>query len=290
MRHRNAQKQRGCVHKGTRRYAFTLIELLVVIAVIAILAALLMPALERAREGAWRAQCTSNLRQSHLATTMFAGDHDGFYPMVGSRHAATFSAREIGPDRSSIDTYMGLDPGNPDNSGVVVCPAVRFLHVPAGKEGETPFGFAGSWLGTSYRWSGARGNKNAYLNMRHTFTDHNTIIDGRSSWYGWESRVATAAPWPWASVTATPVPGEHLIGRTPLPQPASNQPMAADFNPACSGTKFDGDWWYFYSHRGEGTNVSFADGHVGWSDVVRKSQPREGLCMWPPDRCRRIMW
>jgi prepilin-type N-terminal cleavage/methylation domain-containing protein/prepilin-type processing-associated H-X9-DG protein len=59
-----------------KRKAFTLIELLVVVAIIAILMAILMPALQRAREQGKRAACLSNLKQLQLAWFMYADESD----------------------------------------------------------------------------------------------------------------------------------------------------------------------------------------------------------------------
>jgi prepilin-type N-terminal cleavage/methylation domain-containing protein/prepilin-type processing-associated H-X9-DG protein len=59
------------------RNAFTLIELLVVVAIIAILAAMLWPALRRAKETAKSAVCVSNLRQLHLWNLLYADNNDG---------------------------------------------------------------------------------------------------------------------------------------------------------------------------------------------------------------------
>ena len=64
----------------TTRRAFTLIEVLVVIAVIALIAAMLLPALSKARESGRRAACASNLRQLNVAVSIYAGENEGDFP------------------------------------------------------------------------------------------------------------------------------------------------------------------------------------------------------------------
>src|SRR5258708_18625775 len=66
----------------SRNRAFTLIELLVVIAIIAILAAILFPVFAQARASARQVSCLSNVKQSGLASMMYAQDYDERFPLL----------------------------------------------------------------------------------------------------------------------------------------------------------------------------------------------------------------
>src|SRR5260370_23137150 len=104
-----------------RSRAFTLIELLVVIALIAVLAAMLLPALSRAKARAQRIQCTSQMKQLALGFHLFADDHqDKLPPSAYSTGPYMYQLswddyihRYIGGVDSDADLMLGIDDGNP---------------------------------------------------------------------------------------------------------------------------------------------------------------------------------
>ena len=67
------------------RKLFSLVELLIVASVIAILLAMLLPALGKARATAQRINCASNMKQLGVGFVQYQADYEDFYPLVGDR-------------------------------------------------------------------------------------------------------------------------------------------------------------------------------------------------------------
>jgi prepilin-type N-terminal cleavage/methylation domain-containing protein len=139
MRHDQNPKHRKKLHMNDRenglrhRGAFTLIELLVVLAIIAILAALLLPALAKSKAKAQRTACLNNQKQIGLSFTLWAGDHNDKFP-------STVDAAE-GGSKSRYQTWQHFI----TMTNELVTP--KILHCPSDREKQIANDFSSSAMG-----------------------------------------------------------------------------------------------------------------------------------------------
>lgn len=111
-----------------RSSGFTLIELLVVIAIIAMLMAILLPALQKGKQLAQRVACRSNLRQLSFAWNLYLEDNDGCFPKgtnLNQYYGGWRGTKNRGP--RILNSYLHLDPNlaEPETAKVFRCPGDR---------------------------------------------------------------------------------------------------------------------------------------------------------------------
>jgi prepilin-type processing-associated H-X9-DG protein/prepilin-type N-terminal cleavage/methylation domain-containing protein len=225
----------GAFRGRVTRSAFTLIELLVVVAIMAILAAMLLPALARAKARARGIQCVSNLRQLGLAAQVYLGDNGDYYPF-----AYYFDAANSVLYCWDFTTYV--------NSGRVV-PGVLWQGQTNPQIQQCP-SFAGS-----ANWS----------SDPDTGYNYNTSYIGHGQGESQSDPTGQAAPIP-AKAGAVPQPantalfgdGQYSGGADKFMRAPDPNAGDANFTGRPAGTQG-------FRHDGR-SNVAFCDGHAeSWS-------------------------
>jgi prepilin-type N-terminal cleavage/methylation domain-containing protein len=117
------------MRNGRQNAGFTLIELLVVIAVIAVLAALLLPAVSRAKASANRATCINNLRQISVGMHLYAADNGDTLPSAPGMTGSGVATNQFSIFyRPLVDSYVGIQSPPSIQDRLFACPADSFYY------------------------------------------------------------------------------------------------------------------------------------------------------------------
>jgi prepilin-type N-terminal cleavage/methylation domain-containing protein/prepilin-type processing-associated H-X9-DG protein len=146
---------------------FTLVELLVVMAIIAILAALLLPTLSKARGRAQGISCLNNTRQLTLAWLLYADDHDGLLPYNLGMNGSSFRTNlnwvnnvmtwDLSSDNTNVATLNGASLGS------YVSSATSLYHCPSDRAISAMQSAAGwNWRIRSYSMNAMVGNAGVF--------------------------------------------------------------------------------------------------------------------------------
>ncbi len=254
--------------------AFTLIELLVVIAIIAILAAMLFPALNRAKRQAHRTVCANNLRQIYLGMTMYAGDNNGWGPsgIYWGTANAIYDLVEIRNVLLKPYFPTSIKEGTYDICRIFRCPSTHSLAL------SDPNRPGRVYIGAQER---------VYASYRLLFGTAMQSVNS-AYWYGWNMYDNSTEAIPrgpavnlnWLGQNVT----DSLVSRTHYVDIASRQPLAMD----CADFE-NGIWQGFglndipNNHGLDGENIIYMDGHLEWkipSQTTRRMKVYGGVYLY----------
>jgi prepilin-type N-terminal cleavage/methylation domain-containing protein/prepilin-type processing-associated H-X9-DG protein len=253
---------------------FTLIELLVVIAVIAILAALLLPALASAKNQAILVKCKSNERQQLLALTMYAHDNKDFLPDDSGTHQPWDMVQLSGNylSEGGAPYKVWYDPGTYQYFTDLDNQAFWNNTMVEGYDDDKPLhivGYAQTLYGIGDYVN--QGEWEFSTNVNQKLTGEPIVLGGRSIPIVVASRVLTAC----ATITASPGVSDNLATMetyiwTDLPHNGAN-----NVDPDVPGIKPFTSAHMANARIPSGGNMGMIDGHVEWrrfQDFIPRTQ------------------
>ncbi|MCL5945479.1 MAG: prepilin-type N-terminal cleavage/methylation domain-containing protein [Planctomycetes bacterium] len=253
-----------------RRNGFTLIELLVVISIIALLIALLLPALARAKVLALRMSCASNLRQLGLGLNEYNNVYLGQYPPCNNNWPFGTVQQMVPTTNNYYPSGFGLlfSTGIIKNPAAFYCPQPGFFSTKN----------IGSYLGTYAPSWNAQQNGNYSPNQPNNLIPWYAVYLGYEYWFGRKQ----VDPWTGATEEVVVNPWTSAVSTVNLVDPARAFTQSDHGNPntiigSDLTVSYDGLWSAnamntpfppFSNHMGvdgcDGSNILLDDGSVSW--------------------------